>query len=277
MQSEQSLKDGNLDQALAELQDQVRKSPANAQYRVYLFQLLSVLGQWERALTQLNVAGDMDASTLAMAQTYRSGLQAEVLRVDIFNGTRTPLVFGQPQPWVALCIEALRVAGQGKFKESQTLRDRAFEEAPATSGTIDDQPFEWIADADPRLGPILEAVVLGKYYWIPFSNIKRITLEPPADLRDMVWAPAYFEWANGGEGVGLIPTRYVGSSEDSRPEVRLSRLTDWEDAGGGVMVGRGQRLFATDAGEYSILDTRLITLDTAIPEASDVPSEGSDG
>ncbi|MFO1349473.1 MAG: hypothetical protein U1F68_01835 [Gammaproteobacteria bacterium] len=36
------------------MQEQVRKNPANAKYRVFLFQLLAVLGQWERALNQLN-------------------------------------------------------------------------------------------------------------------------------------------------------------------------------------------------------------------------------
>ena len=265
MQAEQSLKEGNLDEALAKLQEQVRKDPAKPEYRVFLFQLLSVLGQWERALTQLNVAADMDASTLAMAQTYRSALQAEVLRQAIFEGKRSPLVFGEPQNWVALCIEALRVGAQGHPAQAQELRDRAFEEAPASPGTLDDQPFEWIADADPRLGPILEAVVLGKYYWIPFANIRKITLEEPADLRDVVWTPAYFEWANGGEGVGLVPTRYPGSESDTRPEVRLARLTDWQDAGNELYLGKGQRLFATDAGEYPIMDTRVIQLSGESP------------
>jgi type VI secretion system protein ImpE len=54
LNSEQALKEGNLEQALAEIQQLVRKDPANAKHRIYLFQLFSVLGQWERALTQLN-------------------------------------------------------------------------------------------------------------------------------------------------------------------------------------------------------------------------------
>ena len=46
--------------------------------RVFLFQLLCVLGQWERALTQLNVAAELDAQALAMAQMYREALQCEM-------------------------------------------------------------------------------------------------------------------------------------------------------------------------------------------------------
>ena len=68
-------------------------------------------------------------------------------------------------------------------------RARAFDAAPAVSGDIDGQPFEWIADADMRLGPMLEAVVNGRYFWMPFSAIARAVFEPPADLRDAVWTP----------------------------------------------------------------------------------------
>ncbi len=46
MQAEESLREGRLQDALAELQAQVRKEPANAKYRIFLFQLLAVLGQW---------------------------------------------------------------------------------------------------------------------------------------------------------------------------------------------------------------------------------------
>jgi len=74
-QAEQSLREGRLQDALAGLQAQVRKEPANAQYRVFLFQLLAVLGQWERALNQLKVLGDMDPAHMPMAQTYREAIR----------------------------------------------------------------------------------------------------------------------------------------------------------------------------------------------------------
>ena len=39
----QALRDGNLDQALSELQQKIRDDPANAEDRVFLFQLLFYL------------------------------------------------------------------------------------------------------------------------------------------------------------------------------------------------------------------------------------------
>src|SRR3546814_20738049 len=49
MLAEQSLKDAQLQESLAHLQAQVRKEPAKAQHRIFLFLLLAVLGQWDRA------------------------------------------------------------------------------------------------------------------------------------------------------------------------------------------------------------------------------------
>src|SRR6516162_8983450 len=108
MSAEQEIRIGNLTEALVQLQDEVRKDPADAKKRVFLFQLLCVLGEWKRALVQLSVAGQLDAGTIPMVQTYREALRCEVFRADVFTGRRLPLVFGKPAEWVALLIEALR-------------------------------------------------------------------------------------------------------------------------------------------------------------------------
>ncbi len=274
MSAEQSLREGRLTDALAELQAQVRKEPANPKHRIFLFQLLAALGQWERALNQLNVVGEMDALALPMVQTYREALRCELFRAEVFAGRRSPLVFGDPASWVALLLEALRLTAAGQYIQARMVREQAFETAPATAGAIDEQPFEWIADADPRLGPVLEAIVNGRYYWIPFQRIQTIALEQPADLRDYVWMPAQFTWANGGETVGLIPARYPGSPASTDPLVQLGRKTEWQECDAETWLGLGQRMLATDQGEYSLLDARRIDLkvETVIAEA-----EASDG
>jgi type VI secretion system protein ImpE len=275
MSAEDSLRAGDLPAALQQLQEQVRKQPAHVQNRVFLFQLLAVLGQWERALTQLNVLGDLDAATLPMVQTYREALRCEALRAEVFAGQRSPLIFGDPEHWLALLIEALRLTAGGHYAEAQTVRAQAFEVAPATGGTLDGQPFAWIADADTRLGPVLEAIVNGRYYWIPFYRIRSVRFEPPEDLRDMVWTPGQFTWANGGTAVGLIPTRYAGSQSSSDTQIQLARKTDWAEHEGETYLGLGQRILATDAGEFPLMDIRLIELDTAAGQESvTAPADG---
>ena len=245
---------------LVQVQDQVRREPANSKHRIFLFQLLAVLGQWQRALNQLAVLGEMDAATLAMVQTYRPALQCEALRAEVFAGQRLPLIFGDPQPWTALLLEALRLDAGGHHSHARTIRDQAFEAAAATPGSLDGQDFAWIADADARLGPMLEVILNGRYFWVPFQNIQALKLEAPTDLRDLVWLPAQLTWSNGGEAVGLIPVRYPGSQDSVDPAVQLASKTVWLEPADGLYIGQGQRMLATDTGEYSLLDVRLLRL-----------------
>ncbi len=257
---------------LAAVQEQVRKQPAEPKHRIFLFQLLSLLGQWERALNQLRVIGELDASALPMVHTYGQALRLEPLRTAVFAGQRTPLVFGRPERWIALCLEALRLEGQGAESEAAELRAQGFELAPETPGKIGEpqqQHFAWIADADMRLGPLLEAIIDGKYYWVPFLRIARLQMDAPEDLRDLVWMPAYFQWVNGGESVGLIPTRYPGSQDSEDDRIRLAARTEWI-ARGDTYLGLGQRLLTTEVEEYALLDLRDLQFD---PLPSD-PEEG---
>ena len=265
MVAEQSLKEGNLEDSLADLQEQVRHEPANVKLRVFLFQLLCVLGDWERALIQLKVIADLDAGALPMVLTYRDAMQCEMLREKVFAGEVSPVVFGEPPRWVALLIEALRLEAQKAYSEAGELRDEAFASAPATSGTLDNQAFEWIADADARLGPILEVVLEGRYCWVPWAHVSALKLSAPEDLRDLVWIPGEFTWTNGGAAVGLVPTRYPGSAAAADDRIRLARRTEWQEPRPGTFHGLGQRMFATDSDEHPLLEVRDITLTPVAP------------
>jgi type VI secretion system protein ImpE len=260
MLAEQFIRAGDLAGALKALQVTVRTDPSQAKHRVFLFQLLAVMGDFPRALTQLNVAAELDASTLAMAQTYREAIQCEALRAEIFAGKRSPLIFGEPQAWLAQLIDALKHDAADP-RRAAAARAQAFDAAPASSGSIDGERFAWLADADPRLGPVLEAIVNGRYFWIPLCRISRIELEAPADLRDAVWSAASFTWTNGAQTVGLIPTRYDGTIADGADELLLGRRTQWVEAGPLSGTALGQRMLVSDAGEYALMDLRVIEFD----------------
>jgi type VI secretion system protein ImpE len=261
MHPQELIKEGRLLEALTALQNQVRSEPSNARHRVFLFQLLSVMGQWSRALTQLNVAGELDAAALPMVQTYREAIQCEALRAEIFAGKRAPLIFGEPQDWLGLMVEALRIEASDPARAA-ALREQAYEDAPASSGSIDGEAFAWLMDADRRLGPVLEAVVNGRYFWIPFTRIAKIEIDPPLDLRDTVWTAATFTWANGAQAVGLIPTRYDGSADSNNDALKLARRTEWLGE-----RGLGQRMFASDAADHALMDVRTIEFDMQTGEA----------
>lgn len=274
MQAEAYLQTGDLEKALDSLTEEIRSNPSKVELRIFLFQLLSVLGQWDRAITQLNVAAEMDSDALLMAQVYRPALNCEVLRSNVFQGKRTPLIFGEPLEWMVWLTQVPGLLAAGKLEAAIELRDQAFEAAPTVSGRIDGQAFTWIADADVRLGPTLEAIVNGKYYWIPFERIREIRIDKPVNLRDVIWAMATFTWANQGQAVGLIPSRYPGSEEDEDSSIRMGRKTDWRDAGNNLFMGIGQRMLATDQGEYPLLEIREVFLDHFDSQPEEDPQHG---
>lgn len=265
--AELALKEGDVARAQKLLTEQVRAKPQDAKLRVFLFQLMCVQGQWERALNQLNTALELDAGMLPMVQCYREAIACEALRRQVFAGQKVPMLFGEPETWTALMIEALLREGRGEPDAARRLRAQALEQAPASSGSANGRPFAWIADADGRLGPIVEAVINGKYYWVPFDHIAKIQIDEPEDLRDAVWMPATFEFANGGEVVGLIPTRYPDTDLGAGDTLALARRTEWRETAPGEYVGLGQRLLATDADEFALMDLRTVLIDQPAPAA----------
>ena len=264
--AEALLKAGDPAGALAALQNDVRAKAGDAKLRVFLFQLLCVQGQWDRALNQLNVCAEMDPAALPMREMYSAAVACEQLRKEVFAGRKSPMLFGEPQPWLALLIESQLRAGAGDRDGATKLREQAFDQAPTTSGKVGEESFNWIADADSRMGPVLEAIVNNRYYWIPFSRLSRITIEAPADLRDFIWLPATLQFSNGGEVLAMLPVRYPGSESAEDGMVALSRKTIWQESGDGAFHGLGQRLLTTDAGEYPLLAIREITFDTTAEE-----------
>ncbi|HRJ50611.1 MAG TPA: type VI secretion system accessory protein TagJ, partial [Phycisphaerales bacterium] len=146
------------------------------------------------------------------------------------------------------------------------LRSTALDAADVHAGTIDDAPFEWIMDADSRLGPVLEVIMDGKYYWVPWSRVSEVVMEPPADLRDAVWTPAMVTLATGATQPALIPTRYPGSEASEDGAIRLARKTDFAEPVAGSCLATGQRVFATSADDHSIMSVRRIALEVPVVE-----------
>lgn len=280
MTAEDYLKIGKLDEALTALQEKVRANPSDAKLRTFLFQLLSVMGQWDRASKQLEAAEQLDQKNMMLLARFgKLAILCEQVRADVFAGEKLPMVLGEPAEWVSWMIQANQYTAKGNHAAAAELRNRAMEAAPAVSGVLEvaertpdgekkvEHPFEWIADADQRLGPILEVLVEGKYYWAPFDRIALIAIDKPSDLRDVVWTGATIRWTSGGETAAFIPTRYPGSEMDADSAIRLARATDFSDLGGSdepLSVGRGQRLLATDAGDWAIMDVRTVKLNSAL-------------
>jgi len=242
------------------VQAAARQEPAKAAHRSALAQLHFIAGAWDKASVQLSVLADLDTEAQLFCTQGRLLLACEAERTEVLGGRTAPSCLGEPSNWMALLTEALRLDGADKHAPSKELRDQAFALATATAGQVDGTPFAWIADADERLGPVLEASVNGRYLWIPFDRLRRIASEGPKDLKDLVWLPVTLTLANEGEVAAFVPTRYPGSEAVDDDAVRLARRTEWGQLDGGSWVGLGQRMLASDAGDHPLLDIRTIEL-----------------
>lgn len=246
--------------ALQALQDQIRSQPTDAKLRIFLFQLLAVNGDWNRAQVQLELAGQLDSEAAPMVQAYKDVINCELHRQAVFEGQSKPLIFGEPEPWVAALVEAQQAFANGDMDSFAALNAQAFEQAETRSGRINDEGFEWLADADQRFGPVFEFIFNGQYYWVPMSRVTKLHTDKPTDLRDLIWMPAEVTWTNGGKIMVMIPVRYPRIDGVTGPGL-LSRRTDWVAHGEDIAEGTGQRIFASDQQDYSILQVRSIEFD----------------
>ena len=200
--------------ALKLLQQQVRGAAADAKLRVFLFQLLCVLGQWQRALdaARASAASSMPARW-PMVNTYREAMQCEArARGGVRRQDARRMLFGQPAAWVAPLIEALQADARGEPARPRRLRADALEQAPATPGRARRRGFR--VDRRCRLAPRPGArgrSINGRYGWLPFVRLaQRHDRAAGTTCATCVWAPAHLAFANGGDTVALIPTRYAG-------------------------------------------------------------------
>ncbi|MGV8836954.1 type VI secretion system accessory protein TagJ [Cellvibrio sp.] len=238
---------------ISQLQALIRANPAKVEHRIHLAQLLMVAGQWERCLQQLQTTAQLDPKSTAMAQTYRALIQAEICREQTFNGQRDPLSLGETENWQDLLAEALIARANNQVALAEKFQQQAFDEAPCSTFSINGVQANWIADSDSRLGPICEVFMNGSYYWLPFTQIKQLTLEPPKDLRDLVWTPAKITLVDFSQHFGFLPSRYVFSYQAGNDQLALATLTEWAPLSEQSWAGMGQKMLVTDSTEYSLL------------------------
>ena len=122
-----------LAEQLIELKSAIRAEPAKAALRVYYFQLLCVLGDWPKAIGQLQVCAQLDPIAAPMARAYREAILCEILRAEVFAGRKSPHILGDPTPWLGYLTDALKQSGAGHPAEASKLRQQGLIPAAATS------------------------------------------------------------------------------------------------------------------------------------------------
>ncbi len=226
---------GKLKEAVQALNAEVRDHPTDTQRRTFLFELLCFAGEYDRAEKQLDVLAQAGPNSEMGALLYRSALQAERTRQDLFNRKQYP----KPVEGSAASLGA-------------------------PPGTVNGKPFLAIGDADPRIGPRLEVFAGGNYLWINFCHLASVEIDPPRRLRDLLWTPAR---VRGGPGLKdtelgevLLPVLSPGAWQSPDDDIRLGRVTEWKGEESGETVPVGQKMLLVDGEEFPLLEIRKLEI-----------------
>ena len=247
--------------AVAITKDLVRKLPARADLRSRLFQLFCLTGEWQSARTQLELLAQLDdanADLLQAVPVLFSLLAAEQQRIEVFSGRQSPPVLGEPPEWLGYQLEGLRLFAAGERPAALELFRSALSQASASTGSVDQQPFTWIMDADCRFGAAFEVVVGSTYYWLPFSRVSKIEFPVREGLHERVWLAVSLTLTTGGTLQASLPVRYPGTEKLKDGERILARATEWEPLAGDLVIGTGGKWWATDVGDHSLLGIRQL-------------------
>ena len=250
---------GDLDGARRVLVETVKRAPADQPARMFLFQLLALSGEWDKAAAQLRALASLSPEAQMLSVVYGQALEAEKQRAAAFAGAAPVAVLVASSPWVETLAESIGAFAGGETGRGEDLRAAAFEAAPATPGECDGRAFGWIADADPRFGPCFEAIVAGRWGLVPFEAVSAMTSQGPADLRDVIWYPVEMALRSGQSAAALLPARYP-DTERGDPAERLGRSTVWR-AGSSGDEAVGQRLWSFDDGDdVGLLSLRRLSM-----------------
>jgi len=228
---------GRLNEAVQALSVEVRNHPSDTKRRTFLFELLCFAGEYDRAEKQLDVLAEAGPNSEMGALLYRSALQAERTRQDLFQKKEYPKPPGRATP-----------GGE------------------STSGALNGKPFQTITDGDARIGPRLEVFAGGNYLWINFEHLASVQIQPPRRLRDLLWTPAVVRAGPALKdtelGEVLLPVLSPFAWQHSDEAVRLGRVTVWEEDESGTAVPIGQKMLLVDGEEFPLLEIRKLEFES---------------
>jgi len=235
-------REGKLREAIKALGDELRSNPLDAKRRTFLFELLLFAGEYDRAEKQLDLLAGANAEAAAGTLLYRSALHAERTRQSMFANHETPPL-------------------------------KAGEEF---GGIWNGKPFNSISDSDPRIGHNLEVYIAGSYTWIPIHYLRRLEIEPPSNLRDLMWARARVETSAEFRlqelGEVLVPVICPGSFTHAEEVVTLGRESAWQEDEKYGEIPFGAKMLLIDGEEVPLLEVRSVSYSAPPEESHDAPA-----
>lgn len=256
MDAKELIRAGKLGEARARLVEEVKAAPGDAGRRTLLFQVLCLLGEWDKASRHLDTVAVQDIKSEVAAQLYRNLLHAEKEREEVFTAGRRPGFMPEMPPYAEAFFQMRERASAGRIEEAQSAFADFFEKIPLSSGTLNGRPFTGFRDTHSFLAPFLETFVHDRYVWVPVAAVRELTLPPPKTLFDTIWITCHLTTWEGLAMNCCLPVLYPLTSRHLDDRVKLGRMTDWTSLGGSFVSAAGQHVFEVGEEDVNLLEIR---------------------
>jgi type VI secretion system protein ImpE len=254
MDSKSLFDEGKLSEAFAAQLDYVKRNPTDLAERIFLAELACFLGDWERADKQLHAAETQAVDPLPLVSLLRNLVRGEIRREQFFDEVRAPDLLqplnGHAEAQMKLAIQLRDPSGENiaaRIQESQDLHQ-------TVKWLCDGQEVSGLLDLDDRFHGVAELITAtGKYFWIPWNDIRKLEFEKPTRPRDLIWRKADIATDQGIQGKVYFPVRYP-NPKGWKQDQQLGRQTDWEVLVSNLTSGVGQRLLLLGEQDRGILE-----------------------
>lgn len=261
MDAKELYKAGKLAEAIAAMNEEVRKNPLDTNRRGFLAELLCIAGNFERADKLLEALALQDPASGPSIAMFRQIVRADQSRHQLWTDGRVPEVLGEPTPAMRLCLSAVVATREGRTADALAFVAQAEEARPKPHGTCDGKAFDDLRDLDDITSGFFEVLTsTGKFFWIPIERVELVEFRPPARPRDLLWRRAHMIVRDGPDGEVFVPAVYGGIA-DADEAARLGRTTDWRGGDTSPVRGVGQRTLLVGSDARPMLEIGTISIE----------------
>lgn len=247
----------DIDGAVAIALEQVKAAPKDEDARRLFIDLLIVQGDFERADKQADILSNTAGALTLGLSLLRGRLRAAKARELWFLEGAIPAFPDGPTGRDALAMQLAISMRGGSTDEIKRDLDALTAVSETQAMTVNDQTGLVFRDADDRIPHAVEVLCSnGSYMWVDFDRIEKLEYAPVHAVRDLVWRPANLILHGGSETDVVVCNTYFSQSQNA--EEKLCRTTDWEEAAGGIVTGKGQKAYLVGDDAHYALDLSLL-------------------
>ncbi|MHC1742014.1 MAG: type VI secretion system accessory protein TagJ [Syntrophobacteraceae bacterium] len=256
MDAKELIRAGKLAEARNQLVAEVKAAPGDFNRRTLLFQVLCLLGEWDKAALHLNTVAAQNLKSEVAAQAYRNLVHAEKQREEVFTSGRRPAFMPEMPAYAEAFFQVWDLVSKDLIEDAESVYTSIIEKLPLPSGTLNSNPFAGFRDTHSFLSPFLEVFVHDRYVWLPIGAVRELTIAPPQTLFDTLWVSCHLTTWEGLAMNCFLPSLYPLSHRHEDDRVKLGRMTDWKSAGGFFVRATGQHVFEVGEEDVNLLEIR---------------------